>query len=304
MGTTLITHIYNEEYLLPFWLNHHKDIFDNLVVIDYNSTDNSIKLCSDIWPNCKVITTRNDDFNAENVDKEIMDIENDIEGIKMVLNTTEFLICHKPIKELFLNKHISVSVKTYSPYSKKYYYPKDNVELFNLLLNDDVRYHTDRSDRQIHNFKNGNYTLGRHATYNEKIETNELYVIWFGYFPMNEYLINRKLQIQSQIPQGDKNNGFGTQHITTKENIMSINEQKVNDGSILKMINNDVNDILLNYNYKEGFSNNNYNYSYIIILLFLLSIFIVVFMKYSYKKIKPQYVLFLLSILLLLSICL
>ena len=26
MKTTLLTNIYNEEYLLPFWLNHHKDI--------------------------------------------------------------------------------------------------------------------------------------------------------------------------------------------------------------------------------------------------------------------------------------
>ena len=30
----LFSHIYNEEYLLPFWLNHHKNIFDHGVIID------------------------------------------------------------------------------------------------------------------------------------------------------------------------------------------------------------------------------------------------------------------------------
>jgi len=36
----LFSHIYNEEYLLPFWLKHHKKIFDHGVIIDNFSTDN------------------------------------------------------------------------------------------------------------------------------------------------------------------------------------------------------------------------------------------------------------------------
>ena len=30
MRTTLLTNVFNEEYLLPFWLEHHKKIFDDM----------------------------------------------------------------------------------------------------------------------------------------------------------------------------------------------------------------------------------------------------------------------------------
>lgn len=66
--TTLITHIFNEEYLLPFWLEHHKNMFDDLVVIDYHSTDKSLEICKNMWPTCKIMTTRNEYFDAEEDD--------------------------------------------------------------------------------------------------------------------------------------------------------------------------------------------------------------------------------------------
>ena len=78
-----IIHIYNEEYLLPFWLNHHKNIFDKIIIINYHSTDNSINICKEIIPNCEIITTRNNCFEAQLVDNEVMDIENKYEGFKI-----------------------------------------------------------------------------------------------------------------------------------------------------------------------------------------------------------------------------
>ena len=44
--TTCLIHIYNEEYLLPFWLYHHKDMFDDILIIDYRSNDKSIDFCN------------------------------------------------------------------------------------------------------------------------------------------------------------------------------------------------------------------------------------------------------------------
>ena len=128
--TTLLTNIYNEEYLLPFWLNHHKNMFDDIIIIDYNSTDKSIEICKNICPNCKIITTRNQYFKAIDIDTEFMDIENNIDGIKIVLNTTEFLISEISIKNLFLNNdEISYGVKMITPYSKNTY----NIQDFTLL---------------------------------------------------------------------------------------------------------------------------------------------------------------------------
>jgi len=129
LKTTLLTNIYNEEYLLPFWLQHHKNMFDDIIIIDYRSTDKSVEICKKICPNCKIITTRNQYFDAEGIDSEFMDIENGINGIKVVLNTIEFLFIEKPVKEYFKNVTgpVSYAVNAISPYSANNYYPKNTV---------------------------------------------------------------------------------------------------------------------------------------------------------------------------------
>ena len=40
----LIAHFYNEEYLLPFWIRHHFNLFDDVVLINNNSSDRLWKL--------------------------------------------------------------------------------------------------------------------------------------------------------------------------------------------------------------------------------------------------------------------
>jgi hypothetical protein len=237
--TTLLTNVFNEEYLLPFWLNHHKNLFDELIVIDYNSTDKSIEICKSIWPECKIIKTRNKDFGAEEIDKEFMDIENTIEGIKIVLNTTEFFICEKSIKELFIHNTtpVSYAVTAVSPYSLNSYNINNNYELFTNLFNDDVVYHLDRGVRQIHNFLNGNYIPGRHITKNNSVPTSNAHIIWMGYYPMNDNLLNRKLQIKQNIPQKDIDRRWSLQHLFTKEKMLEINNTKSKSGSSLKNIN-------------------------------------------------------------------
>ena len=239
LKTTLLTNVYNEEYLLPFWLQHHKDMFDELIVVDYRSTDKSIEICKKICPKCKIITTRNAYFDAEDIDKEFMDLEKSIVGIKMVLNTTEFLFCEKPIKEIFagLATPTSIAVNAVSPFSKKVYDNiNNNYELFFNMLNDDVVYHHDRGTRQIHTFPHGNYTTGRHTTNNPTIQTNELHIVWFGYYPLNDRLLGRKLQIKTKMPQRDIDRGFGIEHLYPKEQMLSINEEKANTGNSLKEI--------------------------------------------------------------------
>ena len=237
--STLLTNVFNEEYLLPFWLNHHKDMFDEIIIIDYNSTDKSIEICKSICPNCKIIKTRNKYFEAEKIDQEFMDIENNIEGIKIVLNTTEFLFCENSIKDLFinLNNPVSYSIEAISPYSINSYNINNNYELFNNLLNNDIVYHYDRGTRQLHNYPNGKYHMGRHNTFNPNIKTEKAHIIWFGFYPLNENLLKRKLQIQQNIPQSDKDNGFGYQHLFTKDIMLQINYQKANSGLSLKNLN-------------------------------------------------------------------
>lgn len=67
MNSTVLIHIYNEEYLLPFWLNHHKNIFNHGIIIDYRSTDKSIEIYKQICPNWDIIISRNLYFTAIDV---------------------------------------------------------------------------------------------------------------------------------------------------------------------------------------------------------------------------------------------
>jgi hypothetical protein len=242
---TCISHIYNEEYLLPFWLEHHSKIFDQIIIIDYKSTDKSIEICKKICPNCIIITTRNltdDDmpnFDAILIDNEVHDIERSIEGIKIVLNTTEFLFFSISIKELFdeLDSYQSYTIPVITPYSNKIYNIENNYELYLNLLKKDVVYHYDRGIRVIHNYPYGKYTVGRHNTLNPSVFIDKLHIFWFGYYPLNEFLLNRKLQIQNNIPLRDKQMGNGKEHLYTKETILLVNEHKVSSGNLLENIN-------------------------------------------------------------------
>ena len=89
---TLISNIYNEEYLLPFWCNHHKSMFDHAVIVDYGCTDKSIDIIKEICPNWEIRKSKNASFGAIEIDKEFNEIESEFEGFKIILNTTEFLI--------------------------------------------------------------------------------------------------------------------------------------------------------------------------------------------------------------------
>ena len=265
--TTLLTHIFNEEYLLPFWLNHHKKIFDKIIIVDYRSTDRSIEICKSICPDCTVITSRNLEFDAHNVDIEMMELEDSIEGIKMILNTTEFLFSEIPLKELFTEK-ASYSVNAFGAYSKKNYEVNNIKELFGNLLNDDIVFHHDRFVRFIHNYSNGSYIVGRHITNNPTTITNKMHIIWFGYYPMNRNLLNRKLQIKQHMSQRDITWNLGRQHLNTENEMLAINTEKANTGISLYNINRNLYNIISTVNayvYHPDLLSNNWGADYVML---------------------------------------
>lgn len=112
MKLTLISHIYNEEYLLPFWLNYHKNIFDYGIIINYDSTDKSLAIIKEICPEWSIINSRNKYYIPHEVDNEVMDIEKKIDGYKICLNVTEYLFCDGNIKDFLINKNnICIEIK-------------------------------------------------------------------------------------------------------------------------------------------------------------------------------------------------
>src|SRR6476620_3083168 len=105
---TVITHFYNEEFLLPYWLKHHVELFDHGIMIDYDSTDDSVSIIKKLAPHWEIRRSRNRVWDFKDCDIEIMDVEREIKGWKMVLNITEFILHYN------LNEYIQDFETNYS----------------------------------------------------------------------------------------------------------------------------------------------------------------------------------------------
>jgi len=218
MRKTILTHFYNEEYLLPWWLEHHKKHFDWGVLINYGSTDRSVEIIKDICPEWKVVDSINDWFDARMCDREVMQYERQIPGWKITLNVTEFLVGDFSVLNEKLDQELkipcTVMVDDDPNNQASYSVPLIEQKRFGVPYNEGGS--TLRRSRCIHNKKEVQYPLGRHF---ESYDNESLRVLWYGWAPYNEELKRRKLQVQTRIPESDKAQGYGREHIVTSEEL-------------------------------------------------------------------------------------
>ena len=216
MYKTIISHFYNEEYLLPWWLKHHKQYFDHGIMIDYASTDRSVEIIKEICPDWTIIPSRNKFFDAVAIDQEVMDIEKNIIGWRVALNTTEFLVGDYSILDTSTAEYSGFTVPCHIMVDKNPHmepsYARPLIEQKVFGIHYRGRDPFERRPRLIHNNPNINYPLGRHYP---SFSTEKLAVLWYGWSPYNDKFKNRKLQIQNRIPESDKARGFGSSHIQT-----------------------------------------------------------------------------------------
>jgi hypothetical protein len=89
----------------------------------------------------------------------------------------------------------------------------------------------------VHNYPNGEYGIGRHNTRNPTTITDKAHIVWFGYYPFNENLLKRKLQIIDNYPMSDKEKGYGIHHLYNRDQLLNINEEKSRSGRSLRDVN-------------------------------------------------------------------
>lgn len=212
MKTTIISHFFNEEYLLPFWLNHHKKYFDFGIMINYASTDKSVEIIKKICPNWKVIDSRNKKFGAKIVNDEVEDVEKTISGFKIALNTTEFILGNFNLLNNIQNK-TQLLIPSYIMVDENPDQPFTNLIREKTFGTNDV---CGRKNRSLHNFSL-KYPVGRHFN---GTHTKDFIILWYGFSPFNEEIIQRKLLIQTKIPQEDIENNLGHQHIIVREKLI------------------------------------------------------------------------------------
>ncbi len=225
MTCTVISHFFNEAFLLPFWLRHHRTIFDHGILIDYASTDASVEICRDMAPQWEVRPSRNCEFDAENVDDEVKSIEREVTGWKMALTTTEFLVAPELSAVVRSSGGATAecigldSVVLVDPRAA-YGRPIDsNVSLVAQCPWGYIdRAHDMRRRRFLHSHPDGGYHLGRHDTHHPYRFEAESFIVWFGWAPYYQVRA-RKLQIQTRMSQRDRQLGLGFHHIVSEEQL-------------------------------------------------------------------------------------
>ncbi|MCR8643443.1 glycosyltransferase family 2 protein [Paenibacillus sp. N1-5-1-14] len=223
---TLISHFYNEQYLLPWWLMHHTAMFDHGILINRGSTDRSVEMCKLFAPNWEVRDSKVPEFDAIDVDREVMEIEEEVSGWKMTLNTTEFLCSWN--QDAFFKSLDVVGARMYSirlimmvddpkvPYPDPVYtLPLVKQRHHGFLY---YEYTPKYNGRFIHNFSHGDYCSGRHESRHPYLEyLAPAFVIKFYYSPWNHWMRMRKLQIGPTLSEHSRLNGLGIYHLVTPE---------------------------------------------------------------------------------------
>jgi hypothetical protein len=233
MKLTVISHFYNEAFLLPYWLSYHTKLFDHGILVNYDSTDNSVDIIKKLAPHWEVRNSKNRVWDFIEADQEVMDIEREVDGWKIVLNTTEFIL-HNNLKaylhdfkkrnpELLgvrtngivmvdkLEDRYKKMGEEHLIYQKKYGYLESDyapITPANPL----------HRSRFIHHAPNGKYTLGRHQTSYPSFIDKKLFLLWFGFCPF-EYLKARKLSFKNRLSARNINIGAGLQHTWDEEQL-------------------------------------------------------------------------------------
>ena len=214
---TVITHFHNEEYILPWWINHHKKIFDYGIMINYASTDCSYEICKKLCPpHWKIVQSVNEKFDPYTNDTEVKVHEQSVEGFKITLTATEFLLIPFHLDEInrFLLDRGIHYLKTWGvcmvdtdpdnlpTYDRPLFEQKNHGIISGyygpLSMSPDpahghvIEPFDQLYGRHYHNQSFGKYGGGRHSVHSDEvINVGDIFTLKFKYCPWNKIYINR-----------------------------------------------------------------------------------------------------------------
>lgn len=226
---TVLCHFYNEEWLLPFWLKHHREIFDHGIMINYASTDRSVEIIRELCPTWEIVDSRNPEFEPCAIDAEVQDHERSLEGWRVCLNVPEFLVGNYDHMDnrhhhdrIYVGQWMFVDMeRREEPLKLNSNYPLWYQRWWGYGIVTDFSCNQShgsvpRAPRSIHNYAADYPNLGRHfpefpTTY------GDLAIFYYGYASLEQGSIDRRMQIQTKCPNG----GAGTNHHFSLDELMN-----------------------------------------------------------------------------------
>lgn len=214
---TVLCHFFNEEWLLPFWLMHHRQIFDHGIMIDYHSTDKSVDIIKTLCPTWEIHTSKNKDFSPIEVDREVEGYEKSLQGWRICLNVPEFLIGNyerlprtSVNQQIFVGQYIIVDMeRDDEPSTLNIDLPIYEQRNWGYgIVNDFHKLQSHgsvpRAPRSIHSMSTRYRAAGRHFP-TQPPSFNDLAILYYGFGSIEEKSIKRRMQIQDTVPQGSRN---------------------------------------------------------------------------------------------------
>lgn len=231
-GLTVLTHVCNEELLLPHWLRHHRRLFDHGVVVDRGSTDRTLEIVRELAPDWEIVPSRSAVFDARECDREMMALEARHRGWKIILNATEFLFhddLEGHLRALEVRTpdvsalRVPMAIMVDPPERRDE--PLTATELVLDRTHGRVETGLPALSRVLHRHPDGAYSPGRHGTGHAVVEDPELLVLRFTWSPHGPQR-ERKLAIQAAQPASDLTLGLGTFHCSTADQLDACHAQE------------------------------------------------------------------------------
>lgn len=214
MSPVILTHFYNEEYLLPWWLEHHKKYFPFGICVDYGSTDRSVEIIKKICPHYEIFPSKFGHFDSHLLEYEMMYYERQVQGWRISIPVTEFLVGN--LNTLMSNtterKQWIIPSLIFGEFNPSGYLDPNKKlweQIFNGCHYQNTQIPRAWQCRSLHNYNDIFYMPGRHYS-NEN--TDLAMIFKYSNVLVGEPMIKRKLQIQTKISDYDKKNHNAPTH--------------------------------------------------------------------------------------------
>lgn len=230
MNIILYTFLYNEQYILPYFLKHYSQYVNKIVVYNNESTDNSIQILND-WKECE-IEIREYNSNNQYDEQSLLNLKNncwkgDDSDYVIVCDMDELL--YHPDLMGFIKKQEMIDYYTPTGYHMlSDEIPTDYTKQIYDIVKDGVPDHQYNKNVLFKrkNIIETNYSPGAHAS-SFKGSTNlinasptELKLLHYKWLSP-EYVADKHSHYASRTSQHSKVRGWGVHYLVERDRILN-----------------------------------------------------------------------------------